>query len=94
MLHPQVSGKSCTASAFAVATVAAVAIGCIHHASSGYPLYDPATPRRPSSEVARLVSNGVPVIRAHAEAPDGLKAGVDPAVSERVIEDCKAGSPG
>jgi hypothetical protein len=163
MLHPQVSGKSRTASAFAVATVA---LGCLHHSAGSYPLYDPAAPRRPSTEVARLVgpiasvdgrdvrdlgrsfellpgchivvtqkqmldfgqaesldralflpvtfafqmkpshayvidppervggSNGVPLIRAHAEAPNGLKATVDPAVSERVIEDCKAGSPG
>jgi hypothetical protein len=51
MLHPQVSGKSAKASAVAAATVA---LGCLHHQTGGYPLYDPATPRRAANEVARL----------------------------------------
>jgi hypothetical protein len=53
MLHPQVLGKSATA--FAVAVAGAVgALGCIHHSSSGFPLYTPAIPRLPANEVAHL----------------------------------------
>jgi hypothetical protein len=51
MLNPQVTGKSATAFASAVATVA---LGCIHHQTGGYPLYEPASPRRPTADVARL----------------------------------------
>ena len=34
---------------------AATGLGCIHHQSAGFALYEPATPRRPSAEVARLL---------------------------------------
>jgi len=47
MLNPQVTGKSASA-------VATVALGCIHHQTGGYPLYEPASPRRPTADVARL----------------------------------------
>jgi hypothetical protein len=52
MRHPQLA---CAAVAsLAVAASGAAATRCIHHQNAGFALYEPATPRRPPAEVARL----------------------------------------
>jgi hypothetical protein len=54
MRHPQLASPL-TSLAVAASGAAALGLGCIHHQGAGVALYEPAAPRRPPADVARLL---------------------------------------